>query len=281
VSPTALALVLGAAFLHALWNLLAKRSGGGAAFIWLCAATGTLAYAPLAAVVVLRATPRIGSVELGFMGGSAVLHLGYFLALQRGYRASDLSVVYPVARGTGPLLATVAAVVLLGERPTLVAVAGATLIGLGVLSLAGRPERRGHGAGVAFGLVTGLVIAVYTLWDKHAVGALAIPAVLQGSNLGRLALLTPFAALRRDEVVAQWRAHRREVLGVGLLSPLAYILVLAALAFTPVSYVAPAREVSILLAALIGVRYLGEGEPGRRLLAAAAMVGGVVALAVG
>lgn len=283
MQPTALALVLGAAFAHALWNLLAKRSGGGAAFLWLICLTGVLAYAPVAAAVGLLARPRIGPVELGFMAGSATLHLGYFLALQRGYRASDLSVVYPVARGSGPLLSTAAAVALLGERPTPLALAGAALIGLGVLALAGRPGWRGDGAGVGFGLLTGVLIACYTLWDKHAVGALAVPAVILdwGSNLGRFFLLTPFAVVRREAVAGEWRAHRREVLGVGLLAPLAYILVLAALSFTPVSHVAPAREVSILLAALMGVRFLGEGHARRRLLAATAMAAGVVALALG
>jgi drug/metabolite transporter (DMT)-like permease len=283
VQPTALALVLGAAFAHALWNLLAKRSGGGAAFLWLCAITGCLAYAPLAATVLLLTGPHIGRVEVGFIAGSATLHLGYFLALQRGYRASDLSVVYPVARGSGPLLSTAAAIAVLGERPTPVALAGAGLIGIGVLTLAGRRGWRGDGASVAFGLLTGILIACYTLWDKQAVGPLAIPAVILdwGSNMGRLLLLTPFAALRREAVAEEWRSHRREVLGVGLLSPLAYILVLAALAFTPVSYVAPAREVSILLAAFLGVRFLGEGDAPRRMVAAAAMLAGVVALAVG
>lgn len=283
MQPAALALVLGAAFAHALWNLLAKRSGGGALFVWLCGVTGLLAYAPLATVVLLLVQPRIGPVEIGFMGGSATLHLGYFLFLQRGYRASDLSVVYPVARGSGPLLSTAAAIALLGERPTPVALAGAALIGVGVLTLAGRPGWRADRAGVAFGLLTGILIACYTLWDKHAVGALAIPAVVLdwGSNLGRVLLLTPFAALRRDAIAGEWRAHRREVLGVGLLAPLAYILVLAALAFTPVSYVAPAREMSILLVALMGVRVLGEGHARRRLIAAGAMVAGVVALALG
>ena len=137
--------------------------------------------------------------------------------------------------------------------------------------------------GVAYGLLTGASIAAYTLWDKHAVSALLIPPLLQtwSATLVSVALLTPLALRRRGKVVAVWREYRFEVLGVALLTPLSYILVLAALVSSPVSYVAPIREISILIGAAMGARLLAEGHTSCRLLAAGAMVMGVVAVALG
>jgi len=229
---------------------------------------------------------HIGGVEITFILGSAVLHLVYFLLLGQGYRLGDLSLVYSLARGVGPMLSTLAAVLLLGEHPTSLALGGAALIGLGVFVLAGDP-RRLHGSAarpsVVFALLTGVVIAAYTLWDKQAVSAVGIPPVLYFYlfTLARAAMLTPYALARRDVVRLEWRLHRRHALGIAVLSPLSYILVLYALSVSPVSYVAPAREIGILLGAAMGSRWLAEGDAKRRLAGAAAMVGGVIALAVG
>jgi drug/metabolite transporter (DMT)-like permease len=248
----ALVLVLLAAVFHATWNLLAKRVGaGGAIFVWLFGLFSVFIYAPLALGVILLPGPHLGPAQLVFMFGSGALHLGYFVVLQRGYAVGDLSLVYPLARGTGPLLATVGAVVLLGERPGVVAVSGILLITLGVFLLTREPggfRGPGLGLGVVYGLLTGVFIAAYTLWDKHAVSALLIPPLLQSwaTTLVTVALLTPLAVRHRKEALSLWRAHKPEVLGIAVLSPLSYILVLTALVFTPVSYVAPAREISIL-----------------------------------
>ena len=139
---------------------------------------------------------------------------------------------------------------------------------------------------MAFGLLVGAIICCYTLWDAHAVSALLIPPLLLDyvATLGRLAMLSPYVARRRGRpasIASVWRDHRRAVLGVAILSPLSYILVLMALVSTPVSYVAPAREVSVLFAVLIGGQLLGEGSTGRRLLAAVVMFAGIVVLATG
>src|ERR687898_16853 len=162
----ALALVLAAAVFHATWNLLAKRVGdGGAAFVWLFGVCSLVIYAPLAVVVVLVVGPHLGPVEYLFMFGSGVLHLGYFVLLQRGYAVGDLSLVYPLARGTGPLLATAAAIVLFDERPSALAFVGIGLITAGVFVLTSEPgsvRKAGWGEGVLYGLLTGAFIAAYT-----------------------------------------------------------------------------------------------------------------------
>jgi drug/metabolite transporter (DMT)-like permease len=220
------------------------------------------------------------------MAGSAALHTAYFVLLNQGYRTGDLSLVYPLARGTGPLLSTVAAIVFLGERPTVVALLGALLVIAGVAVLTSNPEqlrRAGARMAVQYALVTGAFIAAYTLWDKQAVSRFALSPILLdwGANAGRALLLTPFALRHWNETRLEWQTHRREAAGVALLAPLSYILVLTALAFTPVSYVAPAREISILIGTAMGARLLSEGDAGRRLLGAGAMVVGVIGLALG
>jgi drug/metabolite transporter (DMT)-like permease len=186
------------------------------------------------------------------------------------------------------MLSTVAAVVLLGERPTALAVLGAVLIGVGVFVLAGNPARlRSAGAGksVLFAVLTGVVIACYTLWDKEAVSdtGAAIPPVLYFFlfTIVRALMLAPYALSRFPVLRSEWQLHRRHALGIAVLSPASYILVLYALSVSPVSYVAPVREIGILLGALMGARFLAEGEATRRLAAAVAMVAGVVALALG
>jgi drug/metabolite transporter (DMT)-like permease len=286
MTPAALGLLLGAAFVHATWNLLAKRVGGGTAFVWLFGAVSACLYAPLAAAVVYFVRPHIGAIQLVFIAGTAVLHLVYFLMLQAGYRIGDLSLVYPLARGTGPMLSAAAAILFFGERPTPIAMAGTVLIGAGIFLLTGEPKGLRNVAArraVGFAVLTGAMIAAYTLWDKRAVSVLGIPPVLLdwGSNFGRTVLVAPVALARFDAVREVWRGHRREVILVALLTPMAYILVLTAMVFTPVSYVAPAREVSILIGTAMGARLLAEVDARRRMLGAGAMVLGLVALARG
>lgn len=286
--PTyALALVLVAALAHAAWNVLAKTATGGAAFVWLFSAAAAVLWAPLAAVALVVAPGSLGFEALGFVAGSGALHALYFVLLQRGYREGDLSLVYPLARGTGPLLSTLAAIVLFAERPSALALAGGAIIVAAVFSLAGAGGRGGdvapRGGAVAFALMTGVTIAAYTLWDKRAVGPLGLSPVLYywGANVAETTLLTAFVVHRRAEVVRTWRAHRVQAIGVAVLSPLAYVLVLFALARAPVSYVAPARELSILVGAVAGTTVLAEGHRRRRLAAAVAIFAGIVALALG
>lgn len=282
----ALTLILAAAFVHATWNFLAKRASGHATFTWLFAVLSALFYTPVALVVIIFWQAKVGLIEIGFMAGSAALHTAYFVLLNQGYRVGDLSLVYPLARGTGPLLSSIAAICFLGERPSAVALAGGLLIVIGVVVLTSSPEKlRVSGArkAVLYAFVTGTFIAGYTLWDKQAVSAAALSPLLLdwGANLGRAILLTPFAFRHWDKAYLEWCQHRFEAIGVALLAPLSYILVLTALGFTPVSYVAPAREISILIGTVMGTRLLAEGDVGRRMVAACAMVLGVVALAVG
>ncbi|HET8986557.1 MAG TPA: DMT family transporter [Trueperaceae bacterium] len=277
--------MLASALLHASWNLLAKRARGGTGFLYLFSLLTVAVYGPVALVYVLVARPQFTLTHLAFALGSSVIHVGYFVFLQRGYKVGDLSLVYPLARGSGPALATLLAVLVLGERPGVQALAGTAIVVVSVFVLSGgsglfAAERR---SAVVYGLVTGLFIGIYTVWDGYAVGVLmAAPLLFTFTGeAGRVLVLAPLMAGRRTEIGAAWREHKLEALGVAVLSPLAYLMVLTAMRFTPISLVAPTREVSILIGALLGTRLLAEGEGNRRLLGAVGMVIGVALLATG
>lgn len=283
MSGIAVALVLTAALIHAVWNYLTKRASGGMPFVWLAGVCSTVIYAPLALIIIAVDQPRIGALGAVFIIGTAVLHLVYFLLLNWGYQIGDLSLVYPIARGTGPALSMLGAITLLNERPTWLAIVGALLIIMGVFGLVGNPRalrQQGSLRTVAYALLTGVSIASYTLWDKVAVSDLRLMPIvfLWLSHLIRMSVLTPFALRRMDDVRAEWNANSRYAVGVAILSPLAYVLVLTALTFSPVSYVAPMRESSTLIGTLIGTQVLKEGNTLQRTLAACAVFCGVVAL---
>ena len=275
--------------MHASWNYFAKKVSGGVAFVWLFSSLSAGIYAPLAFFVYWQQRPELGFLSLIFMLGTAGLHITYFLVLQRGYKVGDLSLVYPLARGSGPLLSTLLAIVIFQERPSLLALAGAGLIIFSVFLIAGglslfhKNKSAQFQRALFFGLITGLLIASYTLWDKYAVAVLLIPPLIfdWSSNVLRSLFLTPSAYKEWKTVKWHWKNHLKELWIVALLSPLAYILVLSALQFSPVSYIAPAREVSILIGALMGAHLLKEQDSKRRLSAAFLMVLGVIALALG
>ncbi|WP_433249920.1 hypothetical protein ACQPYK_03265 [Streptosporangium sp. CA-135522] len=287
MSPFALVLVLSSAVAHASWNLLSKQAAkaDGIVFIWLVAVASTVLWSPPALGYLILTGARLSWTGAGVIVASTALHLGYFLLLQRGYRHGDLSMVYPIARGTGPLLASLVAILFLGEHPGPVGITGILLVGTGVLLLgAARRPSRADLAGIGFGLATGLFIAGYTVWDKQVVSAFAVAPILlsYGGEFCRALALTPSAltARRRDLLLPVWREHRTRVLGAAVLVPLSYLLVLIAFTFSPVSVVAPVREIGVLVAVVLGGRLLAEGDLRRRLLAAAVIVGGVVTIAL-
>ncbi|WP_127791790.1 EamA family transporter [Agromyces sp. LHK192] len=296
MSATALALVLAAAVCHAAWNVIAHGvSRIGVPFLWWGAVASTAMWLPAVPL-----TGGLGAPPAEFWTGavvSAVLHCAYSFVLQRGYAAGNLSTVYATARGSGPAIAVVAAIVWFGERPTAaefagiaVVIAGVVAIGLvdrdrrvaGVGTGAADPERRRIGAridpGIAWGLLTGVAIAAYTVWDANAVrewGAAPV-AYMVGTTFGEIVLFTALLGRRARELGGVWRAQWRRILGFGALSPLAYILVLAAMTMAPLSLVAPLREVSVVLVSVFGVLVLREGRAGWRVGASVAVLAGVL-----
>jgi len=286
MTTLALLIVLSSAVLHAFWNLLVKRANGGLAFMWLIFVSMAVAFVPVSIIILQTQQVVIGWREIVAMAGNAVLQLAYFYLLNQGYKFGDLSLVYPLARGSGPLLVTVYAMAFLGERPSILALGGATLIAVGVLILSGNwSELLASGAykGVMYALLTGAVIAIYTLWDRHAVRDLSLPPLLYlwVGGVGQMLILAPYAIRHWGDVQQTWATQWKYAIGVGVISILAYALILFALTFSPVSYIAPAREISVLVGSLMGSRVLAEHQPARRVIAAIAMVLGLIGLAIG
>lgn len=291
VSLLALALVLIAAVCHATWNLAAKRAASGLPYIWVSGVLSVALWTPVVATYLWLVPAAITPLVAGFMVLSGILHAGYSIYLQRAYRAGDFTLVYPLARGTGPLLSALVAVVWLGERPTPLALGGIAAIVASIFFLTGgtalfsrdRAAAGAPGAAVLNGVLCGAFIAAYTVVDQRAViVAAASPLLIDwGANIARTVLFAPFAARRWDECRAVWRDYRRECYAVAVLGPAGYILVLFAMKLSPLSYVAPVREVSILIGAYLGARVLRETESRRRTLATLGMVAGVIALALG
>ncbi|MEP6479069.1 MAG: EamA family transporter [Rhodoglobus sp.] len=278
------ALIAGAAVAHATWNVAIKRAGtSGAGFLWSGIVVGAIVFAPFGIASLLSTGADLWH-WLGWAVVSGALQVVYFLALQRGYRLGDVSVVYPLARGTGPLLAVVLAIVVLGERPTWVGLLGAVVVVAGVLviGLAGGLARaRDNRLGIVYGLVIGVLIAVYTLWDASAVTVGRMPPVgLYWESVVFQLLLLASPALRRwPDTLRTARTHWLAVLLFGILAPLAYILILVAIQLAPVSIVAPAREVSVVLVGLAGWLLFREPHPVQRLVGAGVVLAGVALLA--
>jgi drug/metabolite transporter (DMT)-like permease len=211
MSASALALVVCAAFIHASWNLMAKRAAAaGPVFVLASSTIATVAYAPWVIWEIARGGVSFTLAVAICVLASGVLHLAYALTLQRGYQVADLSVVYPVARGSGPLLSSLAAFALLAETPTVAGLAGLAAVVAGILMISTQGDLSGlttpgGRAGLRWGLATGALIASYSVVDAWGVKALAIaPVVLDifGSAL-RCLMLAPLAL--RDPEAARGR----------------------------------------------------------------------------
>jgi drug/metabolite transporter (DMT)-like permease len=296
MSLQAFALILIAGLIHSGWNIVAKKVGGDARFSLFTALCNAVIWLPLGWWLGRDVVPQWGATEWAFVAASGVLHVFYFVVLLRGYRAADLTVVYPLARGSGPLISSLVAVVFLGERLTALGAAGIAGVVLGVFLIAGGPRmiaairsgesaeaRRRVLAGLYYGLLTGLFIAGYTVVDSYAVKVLLMSPILVDyvGNLLRIVMLLPLGFRNWPETRSLWRAQWRHAALVAFFSPVAYVLVLYAVQSAPISHVAPAREVSMLFAALIGGRLLGEGDRGLRIAGAVLIALGVTALGLG
>lgn len=309
METSAFLLVILAGLIHALWNIAAKKAGGDVRFAGFSSLIMAVIWAPVGLYVGWDVVPTWGWLEWGFIAASGILHVLYFITLLRGYRKADLTVVYPLARGSGPLISSTIAILFLGEHLTLIGGAGVVAVVAGVFLIAGGPKLMrvlrqaqqsnmsievrsvphdtDHHAqvqkirkGIFYGLSTGLFIAAYTVLDGYTVKVLMLSPILVDyfGNFIRIGLLLP--ALLRDTAATRrsWQKEWKYAFIVGAISPISYVLVLYAMQAAPLSHVAPAREVSMLFAALIGGHLLDEGDRLQRLLGALCIAAGVIAL---
>ncbi|MEI6547430.1 MAG: DMT family transporter [Burkholderiales bacterium] len=288
-----LALVILAGLIHAVWNIIAKKAGGDVRFAAFTGVLLAVIWAPLGIWLGWDVLPTWGRLEWSLIVASGLLHVLYFIALLRGYRKADLTVVYPLARGSGPLLSSLFAIGVLGEQVTAFGLAGIVAVVAGVFVIAGGPGlfRAAHDPakqeairmGIFYGLLTGVFIACYTVVDGYAVKfALMSPILVDYyGNFVRLLFLLPTVLHDRVTAAQLWRKQWKYAVVVAAISPISYVLVLYAMQAAPLSHVAPAREVSMLFAALIGGQLLGESDRLVRIGGAALIAVGVMALALG
>lgn len=281
MTAAALFLVLGAAVLHAGWNALAKRGGDPVVFLWGAGVIASVVYMPIALTALWPAGVRAAAVP--FVLGTVILHATYFFTLGRAYGAGDLSLVYPIARGLGVALVPLAALAIFDERLSPLGSLGVVLVAAGIFVLHWRPGGWARaalaGSGTGWALATGVLIAAYSLLDKAGVSRISPLAYIWLMEVGSSVLLTPVALAKRDVMRREWRMNRKTIAAVALMSPTAYLLVLFAFQMSKTGYVVAAREMSIVLSAIIGSVWMKEGALGQRLAGAGVVLAGVVCVA--
>ena len=282
-------LVLLSAVAHSSWNLLLKRAGDPEVFAWCLLIVASVLLAPVG--LALLWYNSVGLSGLWFLLATIVLHVLYFNLLARGYSQGDLSLVYPVARGIGPMLVPVLAVIFLDETIEPLAIAGifAIIVGIYTISWWGyfhqvlrSPLLFFRSAGMRYAVLTGLTIAAYSIVDKEGVGHVQPLLYMYFLGTGTALMLAPYILAQKGAaaVKAEWRANALSITVAGLLTFAAYGLALTAFSLSRVSYVSPAREVGIVIGVMMGVFLLKEPFGGGRMLGSSFVVGGVVMIAL-
>ena len=290
MSLTALILVLTAALVHATWNYFLKKANATRPFWWLVYIITAVVTVPALFLYDPQALSNITPIGWLVIVLSAPIHVIYGQVLQIGYKKSDYSIVYPTARGTGPLITVLSAVLILGNRPTLWGWVGIALILMAIVLLA-MPHKEDQQTqslrirtGIFWGSLTGCFIAGYSFCDAWA--------VQQATGLTPLSFYFPSIAVRAIVFApfivnhADWKKESREILTtprllkalavVSVGSPLAYILVLYAMTMAPLAYVAPTREVGMMIGVVLGGLLLKERLSVTRMTGVIGMTLGVI-----
>ncbi len=284
MSGLALSIVVVAAFFHASWNYLAKKSKKKMAFIWWFLLIAAIGYLPM----FLYFWPRHTVSPAGWacIVATGILHAMYFWFMGGAYERGDLSLVYPLARGSGPLFVPVLAITFLQERLSLAGIVGISLVIVGVYFIHLKsfsvvsfiePFRALRGSASVWALCTGGTIAGYSLVDKVGVGLVYPPIYIYLMFVISLLLLTPYAlAKERAALKLEWLANKGPVLIDGFLVLFTYLMILFAFRLSKVSYVVAAREVSIVFSAFLGIIWLKEKHASQKIAGAVLIAAGVV-----
>jgi len=285
VTGSALALVVAAAVLHAVWNALTKRGQDQLLFLWCSVTVATLGLLPVGAW--LLPPDGVPPDAVPFVVATVVLHALYFWALGRSYGSGEYSLVYPIARGLGVAVVPLLAIPLFDELPSSLGAAGVALVVVGIVALHLVPRARAPGRSLwrpsgatGWAVLTGLSIAAYSLVDKAGVLRLHPVPYIALMGAGSIVLMLPSVIARRGALRHEIRVNWRTILIASTMNLTAYLLVLFAFRLSKVGYVVAARELSIVFSAFIGALWLGEGRLGPRLCGAGVVLAGVICLAL-
>ena len=284
MSGLALGIVLIAAFLHASWNYLAKKSRNKIAFIWWAILFSTIIFFPM--FLYYWPTATITFTGWGCILATGVIHAFYFWFVGIAYERGDLSLVYPLSRGSGPLFVPILAVFILNEQLSIPGLYGIALVIVGIFIIHLRsfaiqsffePFLALRGRASLWALCTGGTIAGYSLVDKVGVSFVNPPVYIYLMFVISLLLLSPYVFVKvRFELKKEWNINKIQIFIVGFLDLFTYLMILFALQISKVSYVAAAREVSIVFSALIGIILLQEKNAPQKLVGAVLISLGVI-----
>lgn len=284
MSGLAITIVLASALLHAGWNYLTKKSQQKIVFVWCFLSVTLLLYFPI--VLYFWPSTTISSKGFYCILASAFLHAFYFWTLSKAYEGGDLSLVYPIARGSMPLFVTFLAVILIHEQLSVIGISGISLVVFGIYVIHLRSFSRQsflepflalRGGASLWALSTGGSNGIGSLVDKIGVGIVYPPVYIYLMFVGVWLLLTPYILLRRRrEIKKEWQVNARGILAVGFLVTFTYMMILFAMRMSPVSYVVAVRNVSIIFSVLFGIHWLKEKHGKQRVIGAFLIALGVV-----
>ncbi|ARU60170.1 hypothetical protein CBW65_03190 [Tumebacillus avium] len=272
-----IALVLLSGMFHSVWNLFTKLSLNKSVFLWWTQWVAILVYLPT--VIYELQSHSIEPTGYLLLLGTMALHGLYVILLAKTYTIGDMSQVYPIMRGTSPLLVPLLGVLLLGESLTFYGWLGVALIVAGVLSLGGWRIQAASKKPVYYALAVGIIITSYTVYDKITLAYVPPLTLNEATNVGNLIALS-YIALRSGMIKQEWQANWKTILLGGVLAPGAYILFLFALWMAPVSQLAPMREIGTVFGTFLAIFLLREEQGPKRIAASILITAGVILLGI-
>lgn len=276
---TALLLVGLSGLIHSIWNLFTKKSRNKVVFLWFCQWAAIFIFLPFTIKELQQFHHPIQYIGLAFLVLSVVLHGAYVVLLAKTYSIGDISQVYPIMRGTGPLLVPLVGVFLLGEHLSNVGWLGVASILLGICIIGYKRESptllASKTVGFAFGV--GIMISGYTVVDKVVLQYIPPLTLNAATNIGNLIALS-WAALASGDIRKEWMINWKTIILGGIMAPGGYILFLEALRILPVAQIAPMREIGIVFGTFLGVFLLKEPYAKKRIAASVVILSGVILL---
>lgn len=278
------ALVLSAACCHAGWNYVARTVTGNFVVFWLGICFASIAITPVAIGIALLRPVFSGThtAVIAAIAATSILHAIYFIALAKAYKRGEISVVYPIARGSGIGLTAIAAWILLNEQPGLIGGTGILLVIMGIFAM-GLPAWRKHRGphNIAPAIAVGITIPVYSVVDDFGVTVVHPVIYVWSMYVFSALLLAPIIARRYKGIVMDTaRSYRTQIVIIGLGGMLTYLAILFAYQLGPVSYIAAARESSVVIAAALGFLLLREHLGFVKVLAILAITAGLLCIRI-
>lgn len=276
----AILLVFGSGFLHSVWNLYTKKSHNKNVFLWFCQLVAIIVFLPWA--ILEWNSSQLSGIGLLVVIASMFLHGLYIILLATTYSVGDLSQVYPIMRGTSPLLVPLLGVTLLNEKLTVMGWSGVLSIVLGIALLSNIKFKRNELSSLKaplLALAVGICIASYIVVDKIALNYVSAVILNEATNFGNLLALS-WATFNSRGILNELKANWKIMLLGGIIAPGGYLLFLFALSLAPVAQLAPMREIGTVFGTVMGIFILREKQGTRRILTSFLIIIGVIILGI-